>query len=77
MLVRSMSSVGLELGDIRPFLVTHAHRDHYTQAVALPARRARRSGSDKQNEPLSTGCTTDHRMRAPRCPGCVSLERQS
>ena len=34
-LVRSMSTVGMELGDIRRFLVTHAHRDHYTQAVAL------------------------------------------
>lgn len=37
-LARSLASIGRELGQIREFLVTHVHRDHYTQAVAL--RRA-------------------------------------
>ena len=37
-LVRSLAEVGYELGDIRRVLVTHAHRDHYTQAIAI--RRA-------------------------------------
>jgi glyoxylase-like metal-dependent hydrolase (beta-lactamase superfamily II) len=34
-LERSLKGAGLAIGDIRRFLVTHAHRDHYTQAVAL------------------------------------------
>ena len=35
LLARSLSTIGYELGDIRDFLVTHIHRDHFTQAVAL------------------------------------------
>ncbi len=31
----ALSSLGAGLADVRRFLVTHAHRDHYTQAVAL------------------------------------------
>ncbi len=31
----SLSSLGFSLSDIRRFLVTHLHRDHYTQAVAV------------------------------------------
>jgi glyoxylase-like metal-dependent hydrolase (beta-lactamase superfamily II) len=34
-LLASLKGAGLALGDVRRFLVTHAHRDHYTQAVAL------------------------------------------
>lgn len=34
-LVDGLSSLGFALPDVRRFLVTHAHRDHYTQAVAL------------------------------------------
>jgi glyoxylase-like metal-dependent hydrolase (beta-lactamase superfamily II) len=30
-----LGTLGAHLGDIRRFLVTHMHRDHYTQAVAL------------------------------------------
>lgn len=32
---RSLASAGYSVRDIRSFLVTHVHRDHYTQAVAL------------------------------------------
>jgi glyoxylase-like metal-dependent hydrolase (beta-lactamase superfamily II) len=35
LLATGLRSVGYELGDVREFLVTHLHRDHYTQAVAL------------------------------------------
>ena len=35
---RSLATIGYGLGDVREYLVTHLHRDHYTQAVAL--RRA-------------------------------------
>ena len=30
-----LKEIGGHLGDIRRFLVTHVHRDHYTQAVAI------------------------------------------
>jgi len=34
-LERSLARIGAGLGDIRRFLITHIHRDHYTQAIAL------------------------------------------
>jgi glyoxylase-like metal-dependent hydrolase (beta-lactamase superfamily II) len=34
-LERSLARIGAGLGDIRRFLVTHIHRDHYTQAIAV------------------------------------------
>jgi glyoxylase-like metal-dependent hydrolase (beta-lactamase superfamily II) len=34
-LERSLAVIGAGLRDVRRFLVTHLHRDHYTQAVAL------------------------------------------
>ncbi len=38
LLARSLDELGHGLGDIGQFLVTHAHRDHYTQAVAVRRR---------------------------------------
>jgi glyoxylase-like metal-dependent hydrolase (beta-lactamase superfamily II) len=38
LLDRAVASIGYRLGDIREFLVTHLHRDHYTNAVALRRR---------------------------------------
>jgi glyoxylase-like metal-dependent hydrolase (beta-lactamase superfamily II) len=34
-LERSLASIGAGLHDVRQFLVTHMHRDHYTQAVEI------------------------------------------
>lgn len=34
-LAQALKGIGAELGDVSQFLVTHVHRDHYTQAVAL------------------------------------------
>jgi glyoxylase-like metal-dependent hydrolase (beta-lactamase superfamily II) len=34
-LTRSLNKIGFGLPDIREFLVTHIHRDHFTQAVAI------------------------------------------
>jgi len=34
-LERSLAGIGAGIGDVRRFLVTHVHRDHYTQAIAL------------------------------------------
>ena len=31
----ALASIGHELGDVRRFLVTHVHRDHYTQAIVV------------------------------------------
>jgi glyoxylase-like metal-dependent hydrolase (beta-lactamase superfamily II) len=35
LLAAALGSIGYELGDVREFLVTHLHRDHYTNAIAL------------------------------------------
>lgn len=35
LLESGLDSLGLSLGDIRRFLITHVHRDHYTQAIAV------------------------------------------
>lgn len=35
LLKSSLSELGFKLADIRDFLVTHAHRDHYTQAAVI------------------------------------------
>lgn len=34
-LVAGLAGLGCGLGDVRRFLVTHIHQDHYTQAIAL------------------------------------------
>jgi glyoxylase-like metal-dependent hydrolase (beta-lactamase superfamily II) len=34
-LTAALATLGCGLGDVRHFLVTHVHRDHYTQAVEL------------------------------------------
>src|SRR4051794_14154128 len=31
----ALGAIGYQLGDVREFLVTHLHRDHYTNAVAV------------------------------------------
>ncbi len=35
LLEKSLADLGAGIGDIRRFLVTHVHRDHYTQAVTI------------------------------------------
>jgi glyoxylase-like metal-dependent hydrolase (beta-lactamase superfamily II) len=35
LLERGLDEIGFRLTDVREFLVTHIHRDHYTQAVAV------------------------------------------
>ena len=34
-LIKALATLGAGLGDVRSFLVTHVHRDHYTMAVQL------------------------------------------
>jgi glyoxylase-like metal-dependent hydrolase (beta-lactamase superfamily II) len=35
LLTRGLDEIGYALADVREFLVTHVHRDHYTQAIAV------------------------------------------
>jgi len=42
LMTAGLAQIGFELHDVREFLVTHLHRDHYTQAVAV----RRITGSD-------------------------------
>jgi glyoxylase-like metal-dependent hydrolase (beta-lactamase superfamily II) len=35
LLAKGLAAIGYALGDVREYLVTHLHRDHYTQAIAL------------------------------------------
>jgi glyoxylase-like metal-dependent hydrolase (beta-lactamase superfamily II) len=35
LLERSLADIGRRVSDIRRFLVTHVHRDHYTQAITI------------------------------------------
>ena len=35
LLARALDSIGFGVDQVREFLVTHVHRDHYTQAIAL------------------------------------------
>jgi glyoxylase-like metal-dependent hydrolase (beta-lactamase superfamily II) len=50
-LVSALALVGLELGDIRRFLITHVHRDHYTQAIALRREFGTRVSLSRDEEP--------------------------
>lgn len=38
LLAAGLHSAGLDLADVTDFLITHAHRDHYTLAVAVRRR---------------------------------------
>ncbi len=51
LLARSLGEIGCELGDIRRFLVTHVHRDHYTQAVTLRSEFGSRVGLGSGERP--------------------------
>ena len=44
LLEQSLRSIGSGLGEVRRILVTHFHRDHYTQAVAIRNRYATHVG---------------------------------
>jgi glyoxylase-like metal-dependent hydrolase (beta-lactamase superfamily II) len=35
LLTESLGKIGYGLADVREFLITHVHRDHYTQAIAI------------------------------------------
>ena len=62
-LVAGLATLGCSLGDIRRFLVTHVHRDHYSQAVAI-----RRELGTKVSLGWDEGATLDVLAQADRSP---------
>jgi glyoxylase-like metal-dependent hydrolase (beta-lactamase superfamily II) len=47
----ALGALGLDLGSVTGFYVTHAHRDHYTQAVAVRRRLGSRVSLGVHEEP--------------------------
>ncbi len=61
-LVHGLADIDYELGDITRFLVTHAHRDHYTQAQAIRRRLGTRValGWDERDSIRSMAARAEH-----------------
>ncbi len=66
----SLATFGAGVGDISRFLVTHAHRDHYTQAAAIRSELGRATVElgigDKATLDLFNSGTLDHDPTVPR-----------
>lgn len=81
LLERSLIDVGLAVGDIRRFLVTHAHRDHYTQAVVLRRETGAEVWIGRDEQPAFDRIrrrTPDDSAQVPllRAAGAVDLARE-
>lgn len=71
LLAKALAGLGAGFGDVRRFLVTHAHRDHYTQAVVLRREfgmrvalgRGEQPGFAVLNDPEREGPTHRRRLR--------------
>jgi glyoxylase-like metal-dependent hydrolase (beta-lactamase superfamily II) len=50
-LARALDGIGYGFADIREFLVTHVHRDHYTQAVAIRSTHGTRVALGEGEQP--------------------------
>ena len=57
---KALGDIGCGLGDIRRFLVTHAHRDHHTQAMAVRRRFPRPGGDRGRRAPNIAWCRIAH-----------------
>jgi glyoxylase-like metal-dependent hydrolase (beta-lactamase superfamily II) len=66
LLLASLAELDVTPADIDQFLVTHVHRDHYTQAVALRREFGTRVALGRDEEPSLDALTsrTHHPMRA-------------
>lgn len=47
----ALAAIGCELGDVRRFLITHIHRDHYTHAIALRREFGSRVSLGRDEQP--------------------------
>ena len=63
----ALATLGAGIGDVRDFLVTHIHRDHYTQAIALRREFGTR---------VSLGAGESISIAAVQDPSNASLSRQ-
>jgi glyoxylase-like metal-dependent hydrolase (beta-lactamase superfamily II) len=66
----ALASIGAGLGDVRRFLVTHVHRDHYTQGPLLRREFGSRVGLGLGDKP-----TLDILQRPDRSPLVAQLEQ--
>ncbi len=66
LLAAALAELGAGLPDVRRFLVTHQHRDHYTQAVALRREFGAEVALGRGEQPgLEAVLRDDHRAFAP------------
>jgi glyoxylase-like metal-dependent hydrolase (beta-lactamase superfamily II) len=70
LLASSLRSIGYRVEDVRRFLVTHCHRDHYTQAVAIRRRFGARVSLGAGEEPNLTEIATA--VREQRHSGSIA-----
>jgi glyoxylase-like metal-dependent hydrolase (beta-lactamase superfamily II) len=83
-LAAALAELGAGFGDVRRFLVTHVHRDHYTQAVALRREfgmrvalgAGERPGLEVLNKPRPSGGQRDRLLRAGAREIVRKLERR-
>lgn len=62
-LQRTLAALGCGLGDVRRFLITHVHRDHYTQAVALRREFGGRVALGRGEQPSLRAAADPERAR--------------
>lgn len=55
---RALADIGYRIGDVSEFLVTHMHRDHYTQAVAVRRRFGTRVSLGEGERAAIEACRT-------------------
>jgi glyoxylase-like metal-dependent hydrolase (beta-lactamase superfamily II) len=71
----ALGSLGAGVGDVRRFLITHVHRDHYEQSMALRAEFGMPVALGERENPRWTTCSarfTRHCTRNWRgCAGTV------
>ena len=67
-LVAALGALGTALPDVHRFLVTHVHRDHYTQAVVLGA---------EFGVPVALGSGEKENLDAVRRPGHTPAQSQT
>ena len=65
LLVAALADLGAGLADVRRFLVTHAHRDHYTQAVALRREYGMRVALGRGERPALEALNRPHQGAVP------------
>ena len=75
-LTSALAALGAALGDVRSFLVTHVHRDHYTLAVQL--RREFGSAVSPGRMPSSmTRCRSSGTATATTADSAVSVRKMT